>query len=141
MTSENNNQIRISAKNLGYLQMPGCCKRCFYIKLKLNQKLPWQIFPGIFSSIDSYSKNITWSYFEKYGQVPKWFSPYGDFIEPARSKSICLIIGLIAEVYLLQNELNILGSLKSLKGLSNFSLYFSINLSLSITFILSFSLN
>ncbi len=83
MTSENN-QIRISAKNLGSLAMPGCCKRCFYIKLKLNQKLPWQIFPGIFSSIDSYSKNITWSYFDKYKKLPPWFSPYGDFIEPVQ---------------------------------------------------------
>ena len=62
--------------------MPHCCKRCFYIKLKLNQKLPWQIFPGIFSSIDSYSKNITWTYFEKYKKLPPWFSPFGDFIEP-----------------------------------------------------------
>ena len=81
MTSENN-QIRISAKNLGSLAMPNCCKRCFWIKLKLHQKLPWQIFPGIFSSIDSYSKSITSTYFDKYKKLPPWFSPYGDFIKP-----------------------------------------------------------
>ena len=50
-------QIRISAKNLGSLALPDCCKKCFYIKLKLKNKLHWQIFPGIFSSIDSYSKS------------------------------------------------------------------------------------
>ncbi len=72
-------QIRISAKNLGQLALPDYCPRCFYIKLKLNNKLPWQIFPGIFSTIDSYSKKITWQYFEKYKKVPPWFDEYGEF--------------------------------------------------------------
>ena len=72
-------QIRISAKNLGQLALPDYCPRCFYIKLKLNNKLPWQIFPGIFSTIDSYSKKITWQYFEKYKKLPSWFAPYGKF--------------------------------------------------------------
>ena len=74
-----NEQIRISAKNLGQLALPNYCPRCFWIKLKLNNKLPWQIFPGIFSTIDSYSKKITWQYFEKFNRVPPWFDPYGDF--------------------------------------------------------------
>ena len=72
-------QIRISAKNLGQLALPNYCPKCFYIKLKLNNKLPWQIFPGIFSSIDSYSKKITWAYYAKYGKLPKWFAPFGEF--------------------------------------------------------------
>jgi len=72
-------QIRISAKNLGQLALPDYCPRCFYIKLKLNNILPWQIFPGIFSTIDSYSKKITWQYFEKYKKVPPWFDEYGEF--------------------------------------------------------------
>lgn len=77
-----NQQIRISAKNLGSLALPNCCKRCFYLKLKLNFKLPFQIFPGIFSSIDSYSKKITWSHFEKVGKFPDWFSDFGEFQKP-----------------------------------------------------------
>ena len=72
-------QIRISAKNLGQLSLPDYCPKCFYIKLKLNNKLPWQIFPGIFSTIDSYSKKITWQYFNKYKKLPSWFDPYGTF--------------------------------------------------------------
>jgi hypothetical protein len=51
-------QIRISAKNLGELAMPSFCPRCFWLKLRLNNRLPFQIFPGIFSSIDSYTKTI-----------------------------------------------------------------------------------
>jgi len=46
--------------------------------------MPYQIFPGIFSSIDSYSKKITWKYWEKYNQVPTWFSPFGEFTEPVK---------------------------------------------------------
>jgi hypothetical protein len=48
----------------------------------LNFKVPWQIFPGIFSSIDSYSKKITWSHFEKFGRLPDWFSDFGEFEKP-----------------------------------------------------------
>ena len=71
--------IRISAKNLGQLALPDYCPRCFFIRLKLNNKLPWQIFPGIFSTIDSYSKKITWQYFDKFKKVPPWFKPFGKF--------------------------------------------------------------
>ena len=72
-------QIRISAKNLGQLALRNCCRKCFYIKLKLNNRMPFQIFPGIFSSIDSYSKKVTWQYVEKHKKVPSWFDPYGEF--------------------------------------------------------------
>lgn len=71
--------VRISAKNLGQLKLPDYCPRCFWIKLKLQFKLPWQIFPGIFSTIDSYSKKITWQYYKKHKTVPPWFKPFGDF--------------------------------------------------------------
>jgi len=77
--NSNNNILQISAKNLGQLALPDLCPRCFYLKLKLQFKLPWQIFPGIFSTIDSYSKKITWQYFEKYEVVPPWFKPLGEF--------------------------------------------------------------
>jgi hypothetical protein len=53
-----NQTIQISAKNLGILALPEYCPRCFWLKLKLQFKLPYQIFPGIFSSIDSYSRKI-----------------------------------------------------------------------------------
>lgn len=72
-------RIRISAKNLGQLALPDYCPRCFWFKLKLGFKLPYQIFPGIFSTIDSYSKKITWQYFEKHKKLPTWFKPFGEF--------------------------------------------------------------
>lgn len=79
----NGEPIQISAKTLGELAMLDFCPRCFWIKL--NCKLPFQIFPGIFSSVDSYSKKITWGYFEKFGKLPDWFSEFGEFEKPIKA--------------------------------------------------------
>ena len=75
-------QIQISAKNLGILALKDYCPRCFWLNLKLKFKMPFQIFPGIFSSIDSYTKKITWNYYEKYKRLPDWFSEFGEFSRP-----------------------------------------------------------
>lgn len=72
------NQIRISAKNLGALAMPDFCPRCFWLKLRMDNKLPFQIFPGIFISIDSYTKNIVHGWFNTHGCCPSWLSELGD---------------------------------------------------------------
>ena len=67
----------IAAKILGELAMPEFCTRCFWIKLHAG-KLPFQIFPGIFSSIDSYTKNIVNSYFDNNGRFPSWLDVLGE---------------------------------------------------------------
>ncbi len=40
-------------------------------------KLPFQIFPGIFSSLDSYQKKIIHSYFDKHRHLPPWLQSLG----------------------------------------------------------------
>jgi hypothetical protein len=70
--------FRISAKNLGELSLPGFCPRCFWIKQHAPKGLPYQIFPGIFSSIDSYSKRIIHGYFDLYLQAPGWLAELGE---------------------------------------------------------------
>ena len=50
-------QLRISGKDLGYLALPDACARCFWVKRHCS--LPYQIFPGIFSSLDAYQKKVT----------------------------------------------------------------------------------
>jgi hypothetical protein len=62
-------ETRISAKTLGAINMPDFCPRCFWIKEKCKQ-LPFQIFPGIFSSIDAYSKNMVHAHIDKHGHAP-----------------------------------------------------------------------
>jgi CRISPR/Cas system-associated exonuclease Cas4 (RecB family) len=76
-------QIRISGKNLGEVAMPGFCPRCFWIRLH-SQKLPYQVFPGIFSSIDSYSKKITNLHYESHETVPVWLETFGRVERPVK---------------------------------------------------------
>jgi hypothetical protein len=75
-----NEPIRISDKNMGQLALHDYCPGCFWLKLILQFKLSWQIFPGIFSTIDSYSKKITWQYFDKFKKLPAWFNSFGEFV-------------------------------------------------------------
>lgn len=78
-------QVRISAKNLGALALPDCCPRCFWLKLKSGFKLPWQIFPGIFSSIDGFTKRVIHAWFDQHNSAPPWLTSLGDvtgYVEP-----------------------------------------------------------
>ena len=67
--------LQISGKDLGALAMKGFCPRCFWISRRT--KLPWQMFPGIFSSIDSYSKKVVHGQFDRSG-APGWLAPLGE---------------------------------------------------------------
>jgi PD-(D/E)XK nuclease superfamily len=69
-------QKQISAKTLGSLALPGFCPRCFWIQ-RHAKKLPYQIFPGIFSSIDSYSKRLVHGWFDIEGRPPRWLERIG----------------------------------------------------------------
>jgi PD-(D/E)XK nuclease superfamily len=68
--------VIISAKTLGQLALPGYCPRCFWLAMKAD-RLPFQIFPGIFSAIDSYAKNVVHGWFDRYGKPPSWLEPLG----------------------------------------------------------------
>ena len=72
-------QIQISAKNLGAAAMPNSCARCFWIKLKTSNKIPWQIFPGIFSSIDAYTKHCVHAMIN-HPILPEWLLSMGDIV-------------------------------------------------------------
>jgi|MTBAKSStandDraft_2_1061841.scaffolds.fasta_scaffold09134_7 hypothetical protein len=64
-------ELRISGKILGALNMPDACPRCFWIKQKVKS-LPFQIFPGIFMSIDAYSKRVVHAWFDAHHSAPPW---------------------------------------------------------------------
>jgi len=74
--------IKISAKNLGQTALEDFCPRCYWIRLKTNFKLPWQSFPGIFSSIDSYTKNCCHQIIDTHANtpapLPEWMVKMGD---------------------------------------------------------------
>ena len=69
-------QIKISAKVLGQMAMPDFCERCFFIKLH-TKNLPWQIFPGIFSSIDAYTKKVVHHWIDRNNGFPEFLEYYG----------------------------------------------------------------
>ena len=75
-------QLRISAKTLGLLALPTFCPRCFWVRMRCGDKLPFQIFPGIFASIDSYSKKVTERHVALRGRIPRWFDGFGDLGTP-----------------------------------------------------------
>jgi len=80
--------LTISAGTLGDLAMSDFCPRCFWIKLRLEGKLPFQIpMPGIFSSIDSYLKNIVHRYYDEKQKLPGWFPYIGEIVKWERVPS------------------------------------------------------
>ena len=71
--------LKISAKNLGAVALEDFCPRCYWIKLKLNNKLPYQSFPGIFSSIDAYTKHCVHHIIS--GELqPEWMQKIGHIV-------------------------------------------------------------
>jgi len=78
-------RVRISGKDLGALNAPGFCPRCFWIQRKAPEGLPYQVFPGIFSSIDSYTKKVVHGWFDRKGAAPAWLGALGPikgYVEP-----------------------------------------------------------
>lgn len=85
--------MRISAKDLGWLAVDDFCPRCFWIE-RHAKGLPYQMgFPGIFSSIDAYTKNIVERYFQKNGKLPSWLAEVGEVkrivsVKPSEFKTV-----------------------------------------------------
>jgi len=75
--------LKISAKNLGQTALADFCPRCYWIRLKTNFKLPWQSFPGIFSSIDSYTKSCIHHIIDEQRNTaigPAWMAQMGEIV-------------------------------------------------------------
>lgn len=72
--------LKIKATLLGEINKPDFCERCFWIKLHYSEnQFPFQIpMPGIFSSIDGYSKKIIHRFFDKHRCLPSWFPDIGE---------------------------------------------------------------
>jgi len=68
----------ISAKDLGRLNLPDFCARCFWIERHMG-KSP-SIFPGIFSTIDAVTKRSTHRSFSETNKLPDWL-PVSNIVE------------------------------------------------------------
>ena len=67
----------ISATELGYYASWRFCPRCAWIRLHVKD-LPFQGFPGIFSSIDRYNKLIVHNHFDHERRPPAWLAELGE---------------------------------------------------------------
>jgi hypothetical protein len=72
--------LKISAKDLGQLELENYCPRCMSIKMAVDRRLPYQTFPGIFSSLDALNKKMVESYFDSFGCAPPCFEGIPDSV-------------------------------------------------------------
>lgn len=87
-------QIRISAKDLGAIALDDFCERCFWIKRLTPNGVPFQIFPGVFSSIDGYSKRVIHGWFDNHGTCPTWLRDLGEikgYIDPPHHSKFSIV--------------------------------------------------
>ncbi len=68
----------ISAKDLGRLNMPDFCPRCFWIERHIGK--PPSVFPGIFSTIDAVTKRSAHRSFSEKNRIPGWL-PISNLVE------------------------------------------------------------
>jgi hypothetical protein len=73
----------LSARTLGALALPDACERCFWLHQRIGA--PDSPFPGIFSSIDSYSKKVLQAALQYAQRLPHWFERFGLHGEPLPS--------------------------------------------------------
>ena len=76
--------LTISGKWLSQLAGYNPCYRCIWIGYNVRP-LPYQTFPGIFSTIDSYNKKIVHAYIDEHGKLPDWLASLGSidhYIKP-----------------------------------------------------------
>lgn len=56
--------------------------------------IPYQIFPGIFSTLDSYSKRLVHGWFDRGCGVPPWLASLGDirgYVDPPHYSKFCIL--------------------------------------------------
>lgn len=70
----------VSATELGSYAGFRFCARCAWIRMHVRT-LPWQGFPGIFSSIDSYTKRVIVNHLVREGTLPPWLAGVGESSE------------------------------------------------------------
>lgn len=68
--------IQIRARALARFALPSLCRRCAYLGLHSEQKMPFQIFPSILSGIDRHSKRVVDCAYQRANKLPGWLSDF-----------------------------------------------------------------
>ena len=70
----------IAAKKLGNLNAPDFCARCHQLRVQLRWKVPFDVFPGVFSLLDIAEKRWVTAYLDEHGCLPDCLSELGDVV-------------------------------------------------------------
>lgn len=70
--------IKAGVKTVAALAMPGQCRRCYWVKIQMNNKKPFDIFPKILNSMDTYQKRLMTEYAKQKDAFPPWCGDMGD---------------------------------------------------------------
>jgi hypothetical protein len=82
-------ELRINPRLLAAVALDSVCPRCAWLKLRFDGKLPYVTrLPGIFNSIDSFTKRSVRNHFDLYGRLPDWFPDVGEVAELAPSRDL-----------------------------------------------------
>ena len=76
--------ITISATQLGLYASSQFCLHCAWVRFHVKN-LPFQSFPGIFSTIDRYNKFIVHNHFDRENSMPAWLGGLGgveSYVDP-----------------------------------------------------------
>jgi hypothetical protein len=81
--------LNISPRTLAAVALESKCPRCAWITLRCEGKLPFATgLPGIFSSIDSFTKKTVRNHFDLYARLPDWFPEVGEVAELVPSRDL-----------------------------------------------------
>lgn len=71
--------LRLSGRQLAQLNMPDFCPGCYWFERKyMERQYPFQIpMPGVFSTIDAFSKNSVHAYVDEFGRLPEGLPDVG----------------------------------------------------------------
>lgn len=74
MSKKDTTELKISAKTLGELNMEDFDRAEFWLKFQVGFKVPFSIFPGIFSTFDKYQKDLAKAEYDKNQKWPFWIN-------------------------------------------------------------------
>jgi PD-(D/E)XK nuclease superfamily len=81
--------LSISPRTLAAVALDSACPRCAWLILHFDGKLPYALrMPGIFSSIDSFTKKEVRNHFDLHGRLPDWFPEVGEVAGLAPSRDL-----------------------------------------------------
>lgn len=90
--------IKLSIKNLASFALADNCPRCAWVKHLLGYKIPYAIFPGVFSTIDSHCKKICDLHYSAFDKLPQWLETRFPGFKPLKAPHYTKMVLKLGEI-------------------------------------------